>query len=267
MLWDNHMHSHYTGDSDSNPLDMIDAAKKKNLRGITFTDHSDHDYRDELNLFDLDIPTYFKEQKQIALEHSTKDFTILTGIEIGLQPHIADFNKAAIESADFDFVIGSTHVVDHVDPYYDYFWAEKDASVLKRRYYEVILENITACPYFDTVGHLDYLFRYVPDGDKSNTYQPYTDIVDAILEKIISLDKALEVNTGALRKGLSEPNPCKAIITRYRELGGRLITLGADAHVPGDGGYSFDTLPALLKDCGFNEFAVYKKRIPEMWPL
>ena len=31
---------------------------------------------------------------------------------------------------------------------------------------------------------------------------------------------------------LENPNPCTAVIRRYRQLGGEIITVGADAHSP-----------------------------------
>ena len=39
---------------------------------------------------------------------------------------------------------------------------------------------------FDSIGHLDYAFRYSPDPIfKNNTYEPYKEVVDAILEKLV----------------------------------------------------------------------------------
>ena len=96
---------------------------------------------------------------------------------------------------------------------------------------------------------------------------PYADIIDAILERIIKLDKALEINTAAFRKGMGAPNPAPSIIKRYHELGGKLITIGADAHEPSDIAADFNRLPDLLKDCGFNEFVVYKNRKPQSYPI
>ena len=41
MLWDTHMHTHHSGDSDALMPDMIQAAVRQNLDGICFTDHFD----------------------------------------------------------------------------------------------------------------------------------------------------------------------------------------------------------------------------------
>ncbi len=268
MLWDNHMHSNFSGDSDALPEEMIKSAKSKGLRGMTFTDHLDLDYPPEFGFFDLDLKNYYPILHNLALKNNTEDFTILTGIEIGIQPHIADECLEIVNAYDFDFVIGSTHLVDKSDPYFDVFWENCDEDAKLRCYYESILKNIQVFTDFDSVGHLDYIFRYINNPSKKNdTYAPYAEIVDAILSQIIKSDKALEVNTAGLRKGLKYPNPCKDILCRYKELGGKLITIGADAHTPEDVASGFDYLPVFLKDCGFNEFAVYIKRKPNIYPI
>ncbi len=268
MLWDNHMHSNFSGDSEAAPIDMINAARAKGLRGMTFTDHFDSDYPEKFGFFELDLENYYPAQHALALQQTTEDFTVLTGLEVGIQPHVADICRKAVRDYDYDFIIGSTHLVDKWDPYFDSFWERDLAPNLLKRYYECILENITAFTDFDSVGHLDYAFRYVKDPIiKNNTHKPYAEIIDAILEKIIKMDKAMEVNTAALRKGMLGPNPAPSIIKRYHELGGKLITLGADAHCPEDVAADFDKLPALLADCGFTEFAVYQNRKPTLYPL
>lgn len=268
MFWDNHMHSDFSGDSTANPLDMINAAKAKNLGGITFTDHLDLDYKEEPGLFDLNISDYYSKQRAIASEYSTASFTILTGIEVGLQPQVADRNRELVLSEDFDYIIGSTHVIDGDDPYFNKIWNEHTPDYIFQRYYECILENIKCFNDFDAIGHLDYAFRYYNNPEKAyDSYLDFSEVVDAILDEIIRKDKALEINSAAFRKGFSQPNPCDKIIKRYREKGGSLITLGADAHFPEHVACDFDRMTALISDCGFKEFVVYKKRIPISYPL
>ena len=58
MLYDTHMHTRFSGDSDAAPEDMIKAAREKGLTGLCFTDHLDIDYREEPHLFDLDFEKY-----------------------------------------------------------------------------------------------------------------------------------------------------------------------------------------------------------------
>ncbi|MCR4695656.1 MAG: histidinol-phosphatase HisJ family protein [Pseudobutyrivibrio sp.] len=267
MFWDNHMHSSFSGDSDTPAIQMINAARALGLCGITFTDHLDLDYPSKYGFFDLDLKNYYPTLKKLAEENSTPDFTILVGMEVGIQPQIAKECDRIVHEYDYDFIIGSTHLVDKIDPYFDDFWQGKPQQKLVR-YYESILENINSFTDFDSLGHLDYVFRYSPDPLlKADTYRPYKELVDEILIQIIRMDKALEINSGGLRKGMPDPNPSADIIKRYKELGGKLITLGADAHNPTGIAYEFDMIKEMLLGIGYKEFAVYKNRKPEAFPL
>ena len=67
--------------------------------------------------------------------------------------------------------------------------------------------------------------------------------------------------------GLGEPNPCTDIIRRYKELGGEIITIGADAHTPDKIGYAFDRAAQVLKECGFEYYTVFKDRKPNFVKL
>ncbi len=50
-LWDTHMHSQFSGDSEAPQEEMISSAIEKGLAGICFTDHLDIDYPEEPNIF------------------------------------------------------------------------------------------------------------------------------------------------------------------------------------------------------------------------
>ena len=86
---------------------------------------------------------------------------------------------------------------------------------------------------------------------------------DLILENGIGLD----VNTGGVRYGLKELHPCTALLRRYREKGGELVTVGSDAHRPEDLCRSFDRAEEVLKDCGFRYYTVFEKRTPRFLKL
>ena len=50
---------------------------------------------------------------------------------------------------------------------------------------------------------------------------------------------------------------------RYLELGGKIITLGSDAHRAEDLAADFGNAIELLKSLGVKEIAVFRKRQPE----
>ena len=107
----------------------------------------------------------------------------------------------------------------------------------------------------------------VADRNRFYTYEAYADIIDEILRKLISMGKGIEVNTAGFKYGLGHPNPTEAVLLRYHELGGEILTLGADAHAPEHVAYAFDRLPQILRHAGFRYFTVFTGRKPDFLPL
>ena len=266
MLWDQHMHCNFSGDSDALPEDMIKAGIAHGLSGICFTDHLDYDYPEEPNIFLLDFDNYFKGLSDLREKYADK-ISVNIGIELGLQPQAAGQNLAVAEKYPFDFIIGSSHVVNHMDPYYPEFFAGRDEDAAYMEYFESVLENINSDVDFDVYGHIDYVVRYGPNKNAFYTYEKFKDIIDEILTQLISKEKGIEVNTGGFKYGLGHPNPTEDIIKRYRELGGEIITMGADAHVPEYVAYEFDKTAQIIKKCGFKYYTVFKNRKAEFIPL
>lgn len=266
MFWDQHMHCNFSGDSDALPEDMIKAGIAHGLSGICFTDHLDYDYPEEPNIFLLDFDNYFKVLSDLREKYADK-ISVNIGIELGLQPQAAGQNLAVTEKYPFDFIIGSSHVVNHMDPYYPEFFAGRDEDAAYMEYFESVLENINSGVDFDVYGHIDYVVRYGPNKNAFYTYEKFKDIVDEILTQLISKGKGIEVNTGGFKYGLGHPNPTEDIIKRYRELGGEIITMGADAHVPEYVAYEFDKTAQIIKKCGFKYYTVFKNRKAEFIPL
>ena len=261
-LWDVHMHSQFSGDSQTPLEDMLNAALQKGLGGICFTDHLDIDYPNEPDLFLLDLPNYAASVLALKEKYHTQ-FPVCFGIELGLQPHLSNLHKDILSQYPFDFVIGSSHVVHGFDPYYPEFYVGREEKHCYREYFESILENILAFDDFDVYGHIDYVVRYGPTRNENYDWNEYRDIIDEILKLLISKGKGIEINTGGFKYGLGHPNPTEEILLRYRELGGEIITIGSDAHKPEHIGYDFDKVPGILKNAGFQYFTVFQNRKPE----
>lgn len=120
---------------------------------------------------------------------------------------------------------------------------------------------------FEVYGNLEYVVRYGPTKDQGYSYEMYREIFDQILTALTDMGKGIEINTAALAKGMREPNPCIGILKRCRELGGEIITVGSDAHEPGQIAHAFDRAAGILKDCGFRYYATYEKRTPTFHKL
>ncbi len=268
IQWDCHMHSSFSADGKASMEDMIQGAVSRGLSGICFTEHLDPDYPETPDsiTFSLDIPAYQKKIFSLKEDFYNK-LQIRFGIELGLQPHLTDFFKKLLKETPFDFVIGSSHVVHGYDPYYPDYFKGRDEACAYEEYFESILENIRAFSGMDVYGHIDYIVRYGPNKNRAYSYKRYRDILDEILRTLISKGVGIELNTGGYHYGLKEPNPCKDVILRYRELGGEIITIGADAHSPDKIAYAFDKAINVLTECGFSYYTIFRSRKPEFIKL
>ena len=72
----------------------------------------------------------------------------------------------------------------------------------------------------------------------------------------------IEINTGGLKRGMRDLHPCTDIIKRYKSLGGEIITVGSDAHIPQNMAAHFERAEAVLKECGFKYYAIFERRTP-----
>ncbi|MBR2409322.1 MAG: histidinol-phosphatase HisJ family protein [Lachnospiraceae bacterium] len=273
LLADTHTHTKFSSDSKADPREMLSAAKAAGLSALCFTDHMDLDFPGDDTLFVFDTNAYFKELLPLKEQNNTDKTMpeLLLGIELGLRPNRPDLRErmdALLTEHPYDFVLGSTHVVDELDPYYQEYWDLPGDRLL--RYFEDIRTNVAEHTNFDSLGHLDYIIRYLPDSVslvKDYKVRNYMDLIEETLRTLISRGQALEVNTAGLRKGLSFPHPKEEILLRYKELGGELLTLGSDAHYPSDVGADIRHCAELIKELGFRYYAVYKERKPVMVKL
>ena len=216
--------------------------------------------------FDFDVEVYLRTIRELK-ERYKSDIHILAGVELGLQPHLADRYRKLLAETDFDFVIGSQHLVDGRDPYYpETFEGRTDAEVY-RRYFEDTLASVRAFHEFDSMGHLDYIVRYGKKKAGSYSCRAFSDVIDEILKLLVRCNVAIELNTAGIRKQLGFPNPHPDILRRYRELGGTLVTVGSDSHKPYSVGFAFELAADILRSCGFTHYVYYEKRRPKFVKL
>lgn len=273
IIADMHTHSSFSGDSETLMEEQLKKAIELGLKHYCFTDHEDlyypevqDDNGDPVNIFNLDIPAYLSKIKELRNTYKDK-INALTGIELGLCKKALPEYEDILKNNNFDFVIASIHLIDGLDPYYPEFWLYHDSKKAVKRYFEIMLEMINNFTDFDTLGHLDYIFRYIRDEAGNPTegnysYREYAELIDPILNRIIELDKALEVNTAGYKYGLGAPNPQAKVLKRYKKLGGTKITIGSDGHKPEHLAYDFDKCEALLKELEFDGYYIYENRQP-----
>lgn len=266
ILTDYHMHSSFSGDSTAPMEQMIEQAIRLGLTHICFTEHMDMDFpvteADPDGKFVVNIDSYLYELLRCRQKYEGQ-IRINFGLELGLQPHLFKEHAILTKLHDFDFIIGSSHICNGKDPYYPSFYEGRTEEEAYREYFQSEIDNIIKFSNFDVYGHLDYVVRYGPNKDKEYTYEKYKDLLDKILGLLIEKEKGLEINTGGIKYGLCELHPLTAILKRYREMGGEIITIGSDAHTPEVIANGFSRAAEILAECGFKYYSIFENRLPE----
>ena len=224
-MFDFHMHSTVSYDGYNTGYEMALAAKAAGMKEICFTDHLDYDPRGLVKM-DFDTDAYNAAYDRLDVP----GLTIRRGAEFGMLRHNAETLRQDLQRRHFDFIIGSCHFTDNLDIYFAPFWENKTMEQAERMYLEEILACVTAHDDFDVLGHLTYISK-----TKSNpTHRPvlsesYREIVDEILRVLAQKGKGLEVNTSGI-DSCGVFLPTADYLRRFKELGGRIVTVGSDSH-------------------------------------
>lgn len=221
MIFDSHMHTRFSADSTMTAAAALAKAASLNI-GVVFTEHFDYGVEINGKPFTFDPAAYMSEYKNLS------GSKVRLGVEVGLRKSARVANEDFIAQAAFDLVIGSIHLVDGYDIYYPDFYIGKDKATAYRKYFQQMAQEASVADY-DVLGHIDYICRAAPYDDPEIDYATFKAEIDEVLKVITERGKVLELNTRRFDKAraIEELVP---VYKRYRELGGRFVTIGSDAH-------------------------------------
>ena len=244
-MYDYHMHSRVSFDGHDTGLAMAQAAAKRGVKEICFTDHID--YTPEMDMV-FDTAVYNAEYDRLEVP----GLLIRRGLEFGLTPDNPAQLKKDLDRRHFDFVLGSVHLVDGADVYLEPYWADKDYDTAVRLYLETTLEAVRVHEDYDVLGHLTFISK--ARANPRQVLLPYADhraIMDEIMVELVRHGKGMELNTSGIDR-CGGPLPTLEYFQRFYELGGRIVTVGSDAHdVQRAGQYTHEMAAELKKIFGY----------------
>ena len=266
-MFDSHVHSHHSHDSKQSVEEICQAAIEKGLKGVAVTDHVDMWFLEER--FTVREIKKCIENVRVMKEKYRDQIKLLQGIEIAETDYEENVAKEILEFTDYDVVIGSVHCVefeDYRDGYsvYPFGAPTSDARILAflKLYFDRLRTMVDKMD-FDVLAHLNCPLRYINGKYKRGIDDKlFSEQIDAILLAIIQKGVALEINTSGVGDYYGDWLPGEWIVARYYALGGRLVTIGSDAHAGAMIGNAFEATKEMLRRIGFSEYHYYEKRKP-----
>ena len=201
LPFDGHLHTDLSPDSDV-PIDAYAAqAVERRIAEIAITDHVD--FVPGTPAWDF---TTFEERERTVREAAERwaptGLTIRFGVEITYDAaHEADIRDHLARHA-YDFVIGSVHAYAD-SPFHAgrvaAWTAGRSLPEIVAPYFEEVLAAIRS-GLFDTIGHLDFVKRYLVPYVTPAQLAAAPELYEPLLAALVETGTALEVNTSGLRQ-------------------------------------------------------------------
>jgi histidinol-phosphatase (PHP family) len=228
---DSHLHTNLSPDS---PVPIDDYARQAVERGIAEICITDHvDFEPGTPAFEF-VPFDVRERtvRDAAERWAPQGVAIRFGVEITYDSRHEDAIRRHLRRHAYDFVIGSVHVYAD-SPYHAARvarWVEgRPLPEIVGPYFAEVLAA-TRSGLFDTIGHLDFVKRYLMPYVTPADLEAAPELYEPLLRALVESGVALEVNTSGLRQAPRETYPSQAVVRRFQVLGGTALSAGSDAH-------------------------------------
>ncbi|NLB16361.1 MAG: histidinol-phosphatase HisJ family protein [Clostridiales bacterium] len=271
---DCHSHTNFSFDAKHSVDAMCASAVERGLSALAITDHCDYDNVIEGLYTPYDAENIYKAIS-VSKEKYDGKLTLIYGIELGEGHLYSDQARGLIEKYGFDFVLGSLHNLKKSPDFSFMDFSVIDTDICMKFFARSLDEiyDMLDFEYISSLAHINYPMRYIRRGGHDFSYESFLPKIEKIFRRIIERDIALEVNTSGWHKAPISPDPDKrtmpdrCLVEFYYNLGGRLITVGSDAHAVSQVGVGIKETLSMLQEIGFKEITIYIGGRPVMVPL
>ena len=252
-MFDQHVHSNFSFDSNEDLENYINISNKND---IVTTEHLDFanpiiNYEDS----SINYLKYIEEIDSLNKKYSNKFFS---GIEIGYTPNSEKRIEDFLKDKNFNLKLLSIHQ----NGLYDYMCVNKkliSLEALIQEYFEQMIQALESSIEFNVLAHFEYGIRIV-DISVTDFDSLARKFLNKIIELIVKKEIAFEVNTKSMYKYKKE-NLYSYMIEKYLRMGGKLFTLGSDAHNIKEYAYKFDEATKFLLNKNIKEVILFKDKI------
>jgi histidinol-phosphatase (PHP family) len=177
---------------------------------------------------------------------------------------IEDSLPENFHSTDFDIILGSMHLIDHIaisaTGRAEKAFKKYSMEEIGNKYYTLLQEAVES-GLFDIIAHIDlyrrFGLKFYGDGVRE-IWKPH---IESFAQAMNRYDVGFEINTSPWRRGQQQPMPEAEIVKELRRQGVVIVTVGSDAHTPRDVGRDIDRAYELLRNSGFENISQFEKRV------
>ncbi|MGB4592574.1 MAG: histidinol-phosphatase HisJ family protein [Coriobacteriia bacterium] len=264
---DLHVHTARCRHATGSVEEYVQAARAAQIDTIAFTDHlplpasllQEDPHAVEYAMPEDELPAYIAEVLEAQERaRAAGGPEVLLGVEADLHQGNADHVRSLLARHPFDVVLGSVHYLDgwaFDDPARTERYASWNLTDLWERYFADVVAAAES-GVADVMAHVDLIkkFCFVPDTDLGPLYR-------RTATALAAADAVVEVNAAGLRKPCGELYPSDTFLGELARAGVR-VSMGSDAHSPGDVGMGLTQARAALLRAGFENVVVFRGRVP-----
>jgi histidinol-phosphatase (PHP family) len=261
-LVDYHVHTKRCGHAKGEDRRYIEAAIGKGLKEIGFSDHIPKFYEADQGkkitsrgMSPASLDDY--ANSIIRLKTAYPEITVKLGLEIDVVPGWEEAITELIAPYPWDYLTGAVHFI----PEWDYHYIGYDTEHTPAEIYQAYFNQVAVAAgskLFDILGHIDLPRRFFPRLDEGMM----NDLYQILAIRLGKANATVELNTYGVRSskqgdvGVFPDEPLLRMLRHH----GVNVTLGSDAHSPGEVGADFDRAVERLKTVGYDRITSFTRR-------
>jgi histidinol-phosphatase (PHP family) len=258
---DYHTHTALCNHATGEMAEYVEAAIEKGLAELGISCHNPmpdgYDPRHRMTMHKF-LSVYKPSVLKLREDYADR-IVIRFGIEADYFPGTEQFVEEFLRTHEFDYVIGSVHLLGTWGKEEPYVVQDFDPESADERYiaYYKAIESMARSGLYDIAAHFDLVKK---NGYQASLAGDVHEARDSALRAIKENGMSMEINSSGLRKRVGEIYPAENILIRAQELGIPLTT-GSDAHTPEDVAADFDKVYTLIAKYGGGKVNQYNKRV------